>query len=229
MTLSSAFSSLSKQLGYTFNDEALLEQALTHRSVGSKNNERLEFLGDSILNFVIAEALYHQFPENSEGDLSRLRAHLVNGEALAVIGRNLQLGDCLRLGAGELKSGGFKRDSILADAVESILGAVYRDADFLMCKKIILTLYADMLKDIPDPQKLKDAKTQLQEILQARQIAIPLYKVIKISGKAHDQRFDVECAIENLGIYSQGTGHSRRKAEQRAAKAAIPDVLKKLD
>lgn len=228
MAHSSAFLSLSKQIGYTFKNESLLEQALTHRSVGSKNNERLEFLGDSILNFVIADALFQQFPENSEGDLSRLRAHLVNGDTLADIARDLKLGDFLRLGAGELKSGGFKRDSILADAVESILGAIYTDSDLAVCKKIILNLYVDLLKDIPDPQQLKDAKTQLQELLQARKIPIPVYKVIRISGKAHDQNFDVECVIESLGVSSQGIGHSRRKAEQLAAKAAIPDVLKKL-
>ena len=224
MAQTSALPTLTKRLGYSFSDEDLLEQALTHRSVGSVNNERMEFLGDGILNFVIAEVLYCQFPSYPEGDLSRLRAHFVNGETLADIARELNLGDYLRLGAGELKSGGFRRSSILADVVESILGAVYCDAGFDECRNLILRLYATKLKNIPGPQSLKDAKTQLQELLQSRKISIPVYKVLKVSGKSHEQTFSVECAIESMKITSQGEGHSRRKAEQCAAEAAIEIV-----
>lgn len=219
-------SQLGERLQYSFKDESLLEQALTHRSAGSKNNERLEFLGDGILNFVIADALYQQFPSFTEGELSRLRAHLVNGETLADIARELKLGDCLRLGAGELKSGGFRRSSILADVVESIFGAVYRDSGFDECRQLILKLYHDKLKNIPDPQSLKDAKTRLQELLQSRKVAIPVYKVLRVSGKAHDQSFEVECLIESMGIATRDKGHSRRKAEQLAAESAIVQVEK---
>ena len=228
MTPNSALSQLSQKLGYSFKDEALLEQALTHRSVGAKNNERLEFLGDGVLNFIIADALFRQFPSHSEGDLSRLRAHLVNGVTLAVIARELSLGDFLRLGGGELKSGGFRRDSILADVVESIIGAVYCDSGFDSCSALIHRLYVDKLKNIPDPQSLKDAKTQLQELLQAKKVAIPVYHVMKVSGKAHDQSFLVECTIKELNIAVQGEGHSRRKAEQIAAEAAIQKAQLKL-
>lgn len=228
MTQSSALSQLTKKLSCSFKDESLLEQALTHRSVGSSNNERLEFLGDGILNFVIADALFRQFPSYSEGDLSRLRAHLVNGETLAEIARELKLGDHLRLGAGELKNGGFRRSSILADVVESIFGAVYCDAGFESCSQLILSLYESKLKNIPEPQSLKDAKTRLQELLQSRQIAIPVYRVINVSGKAHDQSFKVECMIKSMEITTQGEGHSRRKAEQVAAEVAIQNVRQKL-
>lgn len=228
MTQFPALSRLNELLGYSFRDESLLEQALTHRSAGSRNNERLEFLGDGILNFVIAEALFRQYPQHSEGDLSRLRAYLVNGETLASIARELKLGDFLRLGAGELKSGGHRRSSILADVVESILGAVYCDSGFEQSSALIHRLYADKLKAIPDPQSLKDAKTRLQELLQSRKIPIPVYKVLKVSGKAHDQTFDVECRIEKMGIKALGAGHSRRKAEQSSAEAAIGQVQKQL-
>ena len=216
-----ALSKLSKLLDYSFSDENLLEQALSHRSLGSVNNERMEFLGDSILNFVIAEALYNQFPSLPEGDLSRIRAHLVNGETLADIARELNLGDYLRLGAGELKSGGFRRSSILADVVESIIGAVFCDAGFDEGRLLIHRLYSEKLNNIPDPQSLKDAKTQLQELLQSRKVSIPVYKVLKVSGKSHEQTFSVECAIDSMKIISQGEGHSRRKAEQCAAESAI--------
>ena len=229
MTHSPALSLLSKKLRYTFKDESLLEQALTHRSVGSVNNERLEFLGDGILNFVIANALFNQFPTYSEGDLSRLRAHLVNGETLAEIARDLEIGDYLRLGAGEIKNGGFRRPSILADVVESVLGAVYCESGFDECSQLILRLYDDKLKDIPDAQSLKDAKTRLQELLQSRKTPIPVYKVISVGGKAHSQIFKVECIIKNLDLTTQGEGHSRRKAEQVAAENAISSVQKKLN
>ena len=228
MTQFSVLSKLTGQLGYSFSDENLLEQALTHRSVGSVNNERMEFLGDGILNFVIAEALYRQFPSHSEGDLSRLRSHLVNGETLADIARELKLGDYLRLGAGELKSGGFRRASILADVVEGILGAVYCDSGFDECSQLIHRLYLTKLKNIPDAQSLKDAKTRLQELLQSRKISIPIYKVIKVSGKSHDQTFEVECVIESMKITSRGEGHSRRKAEQCSAEVAIKIVQQQL-
>lgn len=229
MTHIPALSELTGQLGYSFSDESLLEQALTHRSASSSNNERLEFLGDGILNFVIADVLYQQYPSYSEGDLSRLRAHLVNGEALAQIARELNLGDFLRLGAGELKSGGSRRSSILADVVEGILGAVYRDGGFDSCSQLICRLYESKLKEIPDPQSLKDAKTRLQELLQSRKIAIPVYRVLTVSGKSHDQTFEVECVIESMNVTAHGEGHSRRKAEQGSADAAIKMVQQQLD
>ena len=228
MAHSPALSNLTGQLNYTFKDESLLEQALTHKSVGSKNNERLEFLGDGILNFVIAEALFQQFPTFSEGDLSRLRAHLVNGNMLAEIALEIQLGDFMRLGAGELKSGGFRRKSILADGVESILGAVYCDSGYVECSQLIHRLFKEKLDTIPEPQSLKDAKTRLQELLQSRKLSIPVYKVSRVSGKAHDQNFDVECVIKEMDIVAKGNGHSRRKAEQSSAEIAIPLVKQKL-
>ena len=228
MAHSPALSHLTGQLNYSFKDESLLEQALTHKSSGSNNNERLEFLGDGVLNFVIAEALFHQFPDYSEGDLSRLRAYLVNGDMLAEIARGLKLGDFIRLGAGELKSGGFRRSSILADGVESILGAVYCDSGYVECSQLIHKLFEEKLKNIPRPQSLKDGKTRLQELLQSRKYSIPVYKVTRVSGKAHDQNFDVECVIKEMDIISKGKGHSRRKAEQLSAESAIPLVQQKL-
>ena len=222
-------SALSRQLEYTFNNASLLEEALTHRSVGSHNNERLEFLGDGILNFVIADDLFQKHPEMREGDLSRLRASLVNGEMLADIARELSLGDFIRLGAGELKSGGFRRASILADTVESILGAVYCDSGFESCRALILRLFENKLNNLPDVDSLKDPKTQLQELLQSRRHSLPIYEVLGVSGKAHAQVFQVECRIDELGCAAKGKGGSRRKAEQVAAAAAFEKIKKQLN
>jgi ribonuclease-3 len=229
MPRNNELSVLSRQLAYTFDNASLLEEALTHRSVGSHNNERLEFLGDGILNFVIADELFRMHPEMREGDLSRLRASLVNGETLADIARELNLGNYLKLGTGELKSGGFRRSSILADAVEAILGAVYCDSDFNECHDLILRLYASKLSNLPDASSLKDPKTQLQELLQSRQHSLPVYEVINVSGKAHTQVFQVECRVDELGCVVKGKGGSRRKAEQIAAAEAFEKIKKQLN
>jgi len=221
MRQSNAIDVLLKKLDYSFNDTALLDEALTHRSFASKNNERLEFLGDGILNFVIADELFKLYPNVQEGDLSRLRASLVNKDSLADIAALLDLGEVIRLGSGELKSGGFRRPSILADAVESILGAVYCDAGFEACRTLIVRLYTEKLASPTDPQSLKDPKTQLQELLQSRHYPLPEYDVSSVTGKAHAQIFHVNCNIRELQINVNGEGKSRRKAEQLAAQNAI--------
>lgn len=224
MAQSNAINNLLKKLGYSFNDIELLNEALTHRSYAAKNNERLEFLGDGILNFVIADELFKQYPDVQEGDLSRLRANLVNKESLAVIAKQLELGDVIQLGSGELKSGGFRRPSILADAVESIFGAVYCDGGFEPCRQLIVRLYANRLASPTDLQSLKDPKTQLQELLQSRRFALPDYQVTNITGQAHAQIFHVRCNIKPMNIDVSGEGKSRRKAEQIAAEKAIAAV-----
>ncbi|HEB82048.1 MAG TPA: ribonuclease III [Gammaproteobacteria bacterium] len=221
-----AIDALLKKLDYSFNDISLLHEALTHRSFAARNNERLEFLGDGILNFVIADELFKRYSDVQEGDLSRLRANLVNKESLADIACDLQLGDVIQLGSGELKSGGFRRPSILADAVESILGAVYCDGGFEACRSLIVRLYSDKLASPTDLQSLKDPKTRLQELLQSRKYPLPAYKVSNISGRAHAQVFHVQCSIDKLGIEVEGEGKSRRKAEQVAAEKAIGKVEK---
>ncbi|NOQ90031.1 MAG: ribonuclease III [Gammaproteobacteria bacterium] len=224
MARTNAINALLKKLEYTFNDVSLLEEALTHRSYAAVNNERLEFLGDGILNFVIAHELFKSYPEVQEGDPSRLRATLVNKDSLAEIASHLKLGDVIKLGSGELKSGGFRRPSILADAVESILGAVYCDAGFDVCRALIVRLYADRLATPADLQSLKDPKTRLQELLQSRHFSLPDYLVTNISGQAHAQNFHVRCNIEKMKIEVTGEGKSRRKAEQVAAEKAILQV-----
>lgn len=228
MAQNTALKALSLQLDYMFKNEALLAEALTHRSAASINNERLEFLGDGILNFIIAASLFERYPDINEGDLSRLRASLVNRDSLADIAKSLDLGQYIQLGSGELKSGGRRRDSILADAVEAILGAVYLDSGFDNCRALILRLYQEKLRNIPDIQELKDPKTRLQELLQSRQYPLPVYSVLEVSGKAHNQLFKVECNIEDLGCITTAQGKSRRKAEQAAAKLAIEEVSKKI-
>jgi ribonuclease-3 len=195
----------------------LLEAAVTHRSAGSQNNERLEFLGDAVLGHVVAEWLYRAFPQASEGQLSRLRAKLVKRETLAEIARSLELGDFLRLGSGELKSGGFRRDSILADALEAILGGILLDGGFDPCRDCIHRLFGTRFECLSPVDELKDPKTRLQEYLQSRQLALPVYAMKKVSGKAHHQRFEVECRVDALGMAEIGKGGSRRKAEQAAA------------
>lgn len=211
---------LSRALGYTFSESRLLEEALTHRSASGRNNERLEFLGDAALNCVIAAALFHAYPHASEGELSRLRATLVKQDTLADLARRLSLGDYLHLGTGELKSGGFRRDSILADTLEAIFGAVYLDSGWETCRRLILTLYADCLAALPGAEELKDPKTRLQEYLQARQRALPVYQVVEVTGAAHAQRFKVECSIDDE-LRTIAVGTSRRRAEQEAARQAL--------
>ena len=208
-------------IGYQFNNLALLMQALTHRSFSGNNNERLEFLGDSVLNFIIAHQLYLRFPKLPEGDLSRLRAQLVKESSLAEIAFALNLGDQLKLGEGELKSAGWRRPSILADALEAIIGAVYSDGGFLNAEQLVLKLYAEKLENI-DPKIIdKDAKSQLQEYLQGKKIELPEYTVIAIDGEAHAQTFKMQCVIAKLNIISIGEGSSRRIAEQQAAQSAL--------
>lgn len=212
---------LSQRIGYDFQNESLIELALTHRSKGDKNNERLEFLGDSIVNFIIAEALFHKFPQAKEGKLSRLRAGLVRGTTLAEIGRDFELGDFLVLGSGELKSGGFNRESILADAVEAIIGAIYLDAGMAVVQERVLAWFETRLSVLTIDDVLKDSKTRLQEYLQKTQGRLPKYEVVEIFGQAHDQKFKVSCLIESLPELTIGIGSSRRLAEQSAAKKAL--------
>ncbi len=224
MVQSKAINVLLTRLEYSFNNIELLNEALTHRSYAAKNNERLEFLGDGILNFVIAHELFKLYPDVQEGDLSRLRANLVNRGSLSEIANQLNLGEVIKLGSGELKSGGFRRPSILADAVESILGAVYLDGGFDACRDLIVRLYDYRLATPTDLQSLKDPKTRLQELLQSRRFALPDYPVMNITGHAHAQTFHVKCIIKQMNIEVKGEGKSRRKAEQVAAEKAIVEV-----
>lgn len=212
------------KLSYRFRDPALAELALTHRSVGKPNNERMEFLGDALLGVMVAELLYDAHPNASEGELSRLRAQLVNGQALAVIARELELGDGLKLGPGELKSGGFRRDSILADAFEALLAAVYLDGGFEACREVVRSLFKDRVAAIP--RSSKDAKTRLQEWLQGRGLPLPLYELKDAHGEDHAKTFDVFCAItEPKAIHAEGHGGSRRAAEQDAAETVLRQLL----
>lgn len=215
-----------RRLGYSFRDGALLRQALTHRSFGTPNNERLEFLGDGLLNFVVARLLYEQFSRLPEGDLSRLRAHLVNQQTLSELASSLSLGDHLRLGEGELKSGGFRRPSILADAFEAIIGAIFLDGGFAAAEDVLGRLYGPRIAQV-DPAALgKDPKTRLQEFLQGRRLALPKYAIVSVSGEAHEQQFLVECSIPELQLTTQGAGPSRRAAEQEAARAAFEQAAR---
>ncbi len=218
--------SLASQLGYRFKAPAHLTQALTHRSFGGNNNERLEFLGDGALNFIIANQLYQRFPKLPEGDLSRLRAQLVKEATLSEIAFSLNIGDALKLGEGELKSAGWRRPSILADALEAIIGAVYVDGGFLAAEASVLKLYEERLAII-DPKIIdKDAKSQLQEYLQGKKMDLPNYNVVSIEGEAHAQTFKMECVIEKLNITTVGEGSSRRVAEQQAAQLALEKIGK---
>jgi len=211
---------LQQDIAYRFSDQGLLVQALTHRSYGAMHNERLEFLGDSVLNCVIAAELFERFGALPEGELSRLRAHLVRQQALHGIAQALALGDQLQLGEGELKSGGSARPSILADAFEALVGAIFVDGGFAAAHEAVRRLYQPLLSSL-DPQALgKDAKTLLQELLQARQIALPQYSVLATRGAAHKQSFEVECLIPQLSVRTTGSGSSRRTAEQEAAMRA---------
>ncbi|OGT38663.1 MAG: ribonuclease III, partial [Gallionellales bacterium RIFOXYD2_FULL_52_7] len=208
------------QLGYVFKQPRLLQRALTHRSYAPDHNERLEFLGDSILGCVIAKYLYSEYPDLSEGDLSRLRSNLVKESTLVIFAQQLSLGSQLKLGEGELKSGGFRRPSILADAVEALFGAIFMDGGFVAAEQAVLNLFVPYLAKVNISTLGKDAKTLLQEYLQGRRLALPVYGVIEMQGVAHEQLFQVECVVASLKITTQGAGTSRRNAEQQAALAA---------
>ena len=222
--MNSSISKLEKKLGYSFNDASLINLALTHRSANGKHNERLEFLGDSILSFIIADDLYNRFPEINEGDMSRMRATLVRGNTLAELGREFELGDYLKLGPGELKSGGFRRDSILADVVEAVIGAIYLDSGIEAVRDIILSWYQQRLEAIQPEVSQKDPKTRLQEFLQGRRKHLPVYTVTDIKGEAHNQRFTVLCEVAGIETPVIGKGTSRRKAEQMAAEVALEQL-----
>jgi ribonuclease-3 len=219
-------SRLYRRLGYNFKNSALLKQALTHCSAGVLNNERYEFLGDSILSFVIANALFELFPDATEGQLSRLRAFLVRGEMLAEIATEVELGDFLFLGPGELRSGGFRRTSILADALEAVIAAVFLDGGIEVSKELVLNLYRSRLEDETLPNTLKDAKTLLQEYLQAAKKPLPQYNLTKIEGEEHAQIFYVSCKVSGVKNPATGIGTNRRKAEQDAAKQLLERLSK---
>lgn len=209
------------RLGHRFADPAVLEAALTHRSAGRTNYERLEFLGDAVLTLVVTELLFREFAAADEGALSRYRATLVSGSMLAEIATGLGLGEQLRLGGGELKSGGFRRGSILADALEGVIGAIYLDGGLAAARSVIEHLYSGRLQQLPEAQDLKDAKTRLQEELQRRGLALPAYAVESVSGEPHEQHFAVACEVAALGIRALGEGSSRRRAEQEAAQRLL--------
>lgn len=215
---------LCRRLNYSFSDETLLKTALTHRSACSQNNERLEFLGDAVLNFIITGALFEEYSNADEGTLSRLRAALVKGNTLAEIALDLELGEYLKLGSGELKSGGFRRQSILADALEAVLGAVYLDGGIESARALILRLYAERIATVRIDGDLKDPKTRLQEYLQARHLPLPDYQIIDLAGEAHDQIFTVSCSAAGLSKPTIASAGSRRKAEQAAAEQALQEL-----
>ena len=217
-------SRIEHELGHAFGNASLLAQALTHRSHSSPHNERLEFLGDSLLNCVIAGELYARFPDLSEGELSRFRSNLVRQQSLAELALGLELGEFLRLGEGEMKSGGARRPSILADTMEALFGAVFLDAGFAAVQAVIRRLYAPLLEVLDPAAQGKDPKTTLQEYLQGRHIALPQYQVIAARGQAHMQRFEVECVISELNVRTRGEGSSRRVAEQAAAQHALAEL-----
>ncbi len=211
-------------LGYQPRDAALFAAALTHRSVPGPDNERLEFLGDAVLNLVVADLLYGSFPRAPEGDLSRLRARLVSREPLAEVAAGLRLGEVLELGSGERKSGGFRRQSILADALEAVCGALFLDGGLPAATAVITRLLAPRIAALPDPAALKDAKTRLQEYLQARSLTLPRYEVERIEGEAHAQTFRVSCEVASLGRRVHGGGSTRRGAEQEAAAHMLHEI-----
>lgn len=216
---------LTTRFGYEPRDPRLFAMAMTHRSASSHNNERLEFLGDAVLNLLVAEHLFADFPDADEGDLSRLRARVVSAEPLASLAASLALGDVIQLGGGELKTGGFRRQSILADAFEALVGAVFLDRGFDAVRERILPLVKPLIDKLPEPAALKDPKTRLQEWLQARGENLPEYRVLSVGGEAHEQSFVVECELQARGLNARGEGSSRRRAEQ----AAATSVLRLLD
>jgi ribonuclease III len=222
--LQQAASSVLRALGYVFKDSGLLVRALTHRSVGARHNERLEFLGDALLGMVVAEYLFTTYPDADEGQLTRTRATLVNRETLADVARGLDLGEFIHLGEGELKSGGWRRDSILANTVEALLGAIYLDGGMDACRRSVLCLLESRLSTINPDSTRKDAKTELQEFLQSRHRCLPEYKTMDISGPSHEQLFTVSCVVDSLPAPVVANGPTRRKAEQAAARATL-DLL----
>lgn len=215
---------LQRQLDYRFNDEALLIQALTHRSAGSRNNERLEFLGDAILGFEVAENLFRQHPRATEGQLSRARAQLVKRETLAKVARRIALGDYLVLGGGELRSGGQSRDSILSDAVEALIAAVYIDSGIESARALVRQLLGEEIAGSSPQDQPKDAKTRLQEYLQAHSRELPSYQVVSVDGGAHEQSFVVSCRVKKPELETRGEGSNRRKAEQQAAEWMLKQI-----
>lgn len=219
---------LTERLGYEFRDSALLETALTHRSCGKQNNERLEYLGDAVLDFIIAETLFQRFPHAAEGSLTRLRATLVKRETLAAIAKQLELGDQLKLGPGEKKSGGWRRESILANTLEAVLGSIYLDSGLDPCRRVVLSLFDDLLRHISLKDPGKDPKTSLQELLQARRRPLPVYQIVSEVGEAHARTFTVKCLIEELKQAVIAEGRSKRAAEQAAAKLAL-ELLQSMD
>ena len=216
--MSEVASALEQALRYRFTQPALLQQALTHRSHGGSNNERLEYLGDGLLTFVIGEAAYSQWPKAPEGDLSRLRASLVCEDSLARIAKSLKLSDLLRMGSGELKSGGYRRESILADALEALFGAIYLDGGFAPARETILHLFRELLSTLPDPETRKDSKTRLQEWLQGQSRPLPEYRVLSEHGPPHRRVFHVACKLPDSGQETESGGASRKQAEQDAAR-----------
>ncbi len=219
---------LVRELAYQFTDQTLLTLALTHRSRGSKNYERLEFLGDSILGFVVAEWLYKNFPDLAEGNLSRMRSALVRKETLALVARELNLGSYLILGEGELKSGGFNRDSILSDTVESLIGAIYLDSDFSHASEFIFSKFERHFSSVSEMTSLKDAKSQLQEAMQKHAMQLPSYTIIDTSGEQHEQQFSVECALPDLEFTAVADATTRRLAEQKAAESVLLQLFESM-
>ena len=213
-----------ERLGYEVRDVGLFTAALTHRSAGRPHNERLEFLGDAVLNLSIAEYLYRDNPQATEGDLSRLRAWLVSSQPLAETAAQIGLGDVLHMGSGELKTGGFRRESMLADALEAVFGAVYLDSSLTEAQRVICSLFAERMANMPDPDELKDSKTRLQERLQARGLALPTYEVVRTEGEIHAQTFWVRCEVSALNLAATGQGLSRRRAEQEAAAMVLSEI-----
>ncbi|MBF7074726.1 ribonuclease III [Glaciecola sp. MH2013] len=216
-----SYKKLLSALDYQFSDISLLDQAFTHRSAAKVHNERLEFLGDAVLGMVVADVLYQQFPNEPEGKLTRMRSSIVKGDTLALIAKEHQFGDYLKLGSGEMKSGGHRRSSILADAVEAVIGAIYLESGIDAASNTINKLFASRLEKLDPNIQIKDNKTQLQEYLQSRQLALPQYEVVSIKGKDHAQTFEVNCTVEPLNSVNKGVGKSRRQAEQNAAKITL--------
>lgn len=218
---------LEQRLGYSFSDQRQLQLALTHRSHGASNNERLEFLGDSILNFIIGEALFKRLPEAREGQLSRLRSQIVKGDTLALLAREFELGDCLILGEGELKSGGKSRDSILADSVEAIIGAIYLESGLDLCRERVLTWFAPRLNELSSTTSAKDPKSRLQEYMQSQRQPLPEYTVVEIGGEGHAQVFTIECCVALAKQATRAVASNRREAEKQAAALMLAQL--KLD
>ncbi len=215
---------LKAKLGYQFSDPDLLAQALTHRSAAGHSNERLEFLGDAVLDVVVSEAVFRAEPFADEGDLSRLRASIVRDKSLADVARDLGIGELLVLGSGEKKTGGHRRESILADSIEALFGAVYLDAGFAAARVVVERALGDRLRNLPDASELRDPKTRLQERLQSRRLALPSYELVGVTGKAHQQLFEVLCRVDGGAVPTTGTGTSRRGAEQQAARRMLAQL-----